>query len=66
VEEPGLVGDDRRKEIQKKTAIRLVAEDRSAFVSTAGDVVQSPGELKAKRSRHMHSSLLIVMWQVET
>ena len=47
-------------------AIRLVAEDGPAFVSTAGDVVQRSGKLQAKRSRHMHSSLLIVMWQVET
>jgi hypothetical protein len=66
VEEPGLVSDDRGEEVQKMAAIRLVAEDRSAFVSTAGDVVQRSRELQAKWSRHMHSSLLIVMWQVET
>ena len=57
VKEPGLVGDDRREKVQEKAAVASVPEDRPAFMSTAGDVVQRAGELEAERSRHMHSLL---------
>ena len=66
VEEPGLIGDDGGEKIQKLTAIGGVAKDWSPFMAAAGDVVQRSRELQAKGSRHMHSLLRVVMWQVET
>jgi hypothetical protein len=66
VEEPCLVGDDGGEDVQEMAPIQRVAKDRSAFMAAAGDVVQRPGKLQAEGSRHMHSLLWIVMWQVET
>jgi hypothetical protein len=66
VEEPGLIGDDGGEKIQEMTAIGGVAKDRSPFMAAAGDVVQRSREFQAKGSRHMHSLLRVVMWQVET
>jgi hypothetical protein len=66
MKEPALVGDDRREKIQEMAAVAGVAKDRPALMSTAGDVVKGAREFQAKRSRHMHSLLRVVMWQVET
>jgi hypothetical protein len=66
MEEPGLVGYDRGENGQESAAVRIVPEYQSAFVATAGDVVQRTRKLEAERSRHVHSLLWIVMWQVET
>jgi hypothetical protein len=65
VKNPGLFADDVGDQVQKVAAIGAVAKNRPALVPTTREVVERAWKLHAERSRHMHSLLSVVMWQVE-